>query len=140
MPTKTPTRAETPTRVLFLDDMVWRHKAFKQAVGLRDDVEIWQAWSAAGAIKMLSEHWFDQVFLDHDLSEDDIMVEMGAASTVPTGMDVVEFILTLSKPPGAIVVHSCNTPAAAEMVRRLSNLRDVSVRGISFPDLLRRLY
>src|SRR5690606_2973804 len=109
--------------VLFLDDMEERHKAFMNKHGMQDDVRIWQARSAFEAIEILKKirdhgRQFTQVFLDHDLSLDDIMCLPGGPSKVPTGMDVVDFIcgMKFGERPLAAIVHSMNEPAARVMV------------------------
>jgi hypothetical protein len=124
-------------KILFLDDMGWKHSEFTRRTDRWKDVRVRQTHTARGAIELLKSETFDQVFLDHDLSEDDIMVEVGGPSKVPTGMDVVEHILTMDRPPMDIIVHSCNGPARMEMVRRLeAHPAKPRVRGIPFPSLL----
>lgn len=130
------------TRVLFLDDMGWRHAEFARALFKRgvEHVEVYRAWTADEAIKLLGEKEFDQVFLDHDLCENDIMIGVGESGSVPTGMVVVDHILTMDKPPLDIFVHSCNGPAREEMHRRLEESGRVTrVRSLPFPNLLRLL-
>lgn len=123
--------------VLFLDDMGWRHSEFIRRSDRQPDVRVWQAHTAAEAITLLKSEVFDQVFLDHDLSEDDVLIKPGERPKVPTGMDVVDFILTMSEPPMDVIVHSCNGPAALEMVLRLeSHQAKIRVRRIAFPYLL----
>lgn len=113
--------------VLFLDDMEERHKAFINRFGMNDKLRIWQVRTADEAIGRIDRFekngWrFDQVFLDHDLSLDDIMCPPGGPSKVPTGMDVVHRICKLSfeLTPSEAIVHSMNEPAARVMVSRLS--------------------
>ena len=127
------------TRVLFLDDMEWRHSEFRrltEGLGIRID----RAHSADEAITLLSSRHYDQVFLDHDLSEEDVMVAPGSRSHVPTGMDVVDHILSMASPPGEAIVHSCNGPAAEEMRARLERCGIRSVRRVPFPQLQRLLF
>jgi predicted O-methyltransferase YrrM len=121
-------------KILFLDDMEERHKAFlKVSIGH----EVVQVWCAEDAIAALKESQFDQVFLDHDLSEDDIMVRVGEDSKVPTGMTVVDHIMTMDAPPQDIIVHSCNGPAAWHMATKLEGHQSKGkVRKIAFPFLL----
>lgn len=127
--------------VLFLDDMAWRHTEFARCLDRRgENVAIWRAWTADDAIQLLATRTFDQVFLDHDLSEDDIMVDVGGVSTVPTGMAVVDVICKMHSPPQDIVVHSLNGPARDEMVRRLEECGKIArVRNLDFISLLRLL-
>ena len=112
--------------ILFLDDMEDRHKSFINKYGMDDKLRIFQVRSAAEAIRWIDRFekngWrFDQVFLDHDLSLEDIMCPPGGPSKVPTGMDVVDRLCRLSfgDAPREAHVHSLNEPAAREMVRRL---------------------
>ena len=127
----------TIASVLFLDDSHWRHSAFTEITDLLRDVRVSQAFNAATAIELLESQTFDQVFLDHDLDERDIMVPVGAASCAPTGMDVVDHILTMTQPPRRVIVHSCNAPAAHEMVARLqTHPAGINAREIAFPALL----
>lgn len=126
-------------RILFLDDMVHRHDEFKRLAHMipPHDHEIVQVWSAKQAIDRLTNEKFDQVFLDHDLSEEDIMVKVGGPSRVATGMDVVDFIVKMEEPPMDVIVHSCNGPAAWEMCYRLAeHPAKIRVRRLAFPDLL----
>ena len=126
------------TNVLFLDDMEERHKAFVNRFGMNDKLRIWQVRTAGEAIHLLNRFnkhgWvFTQVFLDHDLSLEDIMCPPGGPSKVPTGMDVVDRIceLPLKSQPPAAFVHSMNEPAAAEMVRRLQAV-SIPTRWVPF--------
>lgn len=126
--------------VLFLDDMGWRHSEFTRRSDRMPDIKVWQAHSANGAIELLKSQAFDQVFLDHDLSEDDILIKVGEQSKVPTGMDVVDFILTMENPPREVIVHSCNGPASWEMVIRLErHPAKIRVKRLPFPELLRAI-
>ncbi len=128
------------SKILFLDDMGWRHSEFTRITDRLPETRVWQAHSAKGAIELLKSETFQQVFLDHDLSEEDVMIKVGEKGTAPTGMDVVEHILTMDSPPTDIIVHSCNGPAAEEMVRRLeSHPKKIQVRRIPFPTLIQRL-
>src|SRR5581483_12414793 len=97
--------------VLFLDDDHERHRQFRSrthALGYGARYKMLYAHSAAEAIAALETHEGEliQAFLDHDLSEEDIMVAVGAPSKVPTGMTVVDHILKMRRPPVAVVVHS----------------------------------
>src|SRR5574337_350424 len=110
---------QEPAKVLFLDDMGWRHSEFTRRTDRMPQIKVWQAHHAMGAIQLLNSVEFDQAFLDHDLSEEDIMIIPGQRSHVPTGMTVVEHIMTMERPPRQIVIHSHNGPAALEMEARL---------------------
>ena len=127
-------------KILFLDDMGWRHSEFTRRTDKMPDAKVWQAHTAKGAIALLESETFDQVFLDHDLSDDDIMVKPGGKTKVPTGMDVVDFIMKMESPPMDIVVHSCNGPAALTMAYRLAeHPAKIRVRRLAFPELLRAI-
>lgn len=109
--------AQGTVKVLFLDDDEERQEAFRKAY---KGPEIVQARTAQEAIVFLNQEPFDQVFLDHDLSVDDIMCAPGDPDALcPTGMDVVDHILTMEIPPPSVWVHTMNTPAAYEMEKRL---------------------
>jgi len=127
-------------RILFLDDMEQRHTEFIKATLGRGHVVV-QVWTASDAIRQLNTGKFDQVFLDHDLSEDDIMIKVGAKSKVRTGMDVVDHILEMDPPPPEVIVHSCNGPAALQMAYRLAeHPAKIAVKRLAFPELLRAIY
>lgn len=126
-------------RILFLDDMHRRHETFFETV--KDvGITIDRAFSADEAIELLKKHSYDQVFLDHDLSVDDIMCEVGAPTKVPTGMAVVNFMMQTTEMwggmPDEVIVHSCNTVAATEMCDRLREVPFLKVRQIPFPHLI----
>lgn len=121
--------------VLFLDDMAWRHSEFAVCLFIRgiERVQLHRAWTADEAIELLNTVEFDQVFLDHDLCDDDIMLEVGEKGRERTGMDVVDHILTMQDPPQDIIIHSMNGPARMEMHRRLEESgRIARVRSIDF--------
>ncbi len=126
-------------KILFLDDMPERHKAFVAKVGMDADVEVYRAWTAQQAIDMLQTTYFAQVFLDHDLSHEDIMCTVGGVTKEPTGMAVVDFIVRLHATfqPQHVIIHSCNEPAAREMERRLREIQpSILVTRMPFPALL----
>lgn len=126
------------TNILFLDDMEYRHSEFRKIAELDESIALYRVYSAVAATNLLTEDFvFDQVFLDHDLSEEDIMLEVGEKGKVPTGMTVVDHILSMKNPPREVIVHSCNGPAAIEMFSRLnSHSIKISVKKIAFPMLL----
>lgn len=131
--------SEAEPLVLFLDDMEWRHKEFRR-VTENLNVRVVHVHTADEAIAELKLRSFDQVFLDHDLSEEDIMVEAGARSHAKTGMDVVDHLLMMESPPKEVIVHSCNAPAAAIMHVRLDDHPRIrSVKRVSFPLLIQQL-
>ena len=127
--------------ILFLDDMEWRHQQFGRVADHVPDVWVQKVFTASSAIALLDSEHFDQVFLDHDLSEEDIMMDVDAASTVATGMTVVDHILEMKRPPSQIVVHSCNTVAACRMADKLeAHPAGIWVRRIPFHELLNRMH
>ena len=72
---------------------------------------------AAGAINQLSEHVFDLVLLDHDLSG-----RMWVPPEDPdTGSEVVRYLVKNKQPIPLIIVHSHNEPRALEMTAALMN-------------------
>lgn len=130
--------------VLFLDDDHARHAHFRarvEALGYAHRHRLIYAFTAAEAIEALRAHEgaISTAFLDHDLCEDDHWVAPGAPSRVPTGMVVVDHIMTMRQPPGVVTVHSFNYHAAIAMCARLSALRSVSVKHIPFTYLLGQL-
>jgi hypothetical protein len=127
--------------VLFLDDDRVRHARFRariEAVGFARRHQLLYAFTAADAIDALRAHEgaISTAFLDHDLCEDDHWVRPGAPSKVPTGMAVVDHIVTMRQPPPAITVHSFNHHAAVAMCSRLSALHGVAVQYVPFDALL----
>jgi DNA-binding NtrC family response regulator len=115
--------------ILFLDDMEWRHGEFERVADQLAGVLVTRVYSAAAAISALNGGSFDQIFLDHDLSTD------------ATGMDVVDHIMDMPRPPLDVIVHSCNAPAAARMASTLeTHPAGIRVRRLPFPELLKRLH
>jgi len=127
-------------RILFLDDMQTRHNTFRDLVEDQRDLDLLIAYNASQAISYLGTDGcdIDQAFLDHDLSEEDIMCEVGGASRVPTGMTVVDHIVTMKAPPRQVIVHTCNGPAGDEMERRLKDA-GIQVIRLPFPHLVHAL-
>jgi DNA-binding LacI/PurR family transcriptional regulator len=129
---------------LFLDDDHDRHVHFRaRAEALRQlgHERILYVFSAAEAIAALRDHDGEiaEAFLDHDLCMEDHWVAPGAPSKVPTGMAVVDYIVTMRQPPAVITVHSFNYDAALVMCSRLAMLRAVAVKHIPFNQLLGQL-
>ena len=134
--TQTAEEEEIMSLVLFMDDMKTRHFEFQRY--LPKDVVCHWAFSAEEAKNLLDQNDYDQVFLDHDLCEDDIMIAVGAPSKVPTGMTVVDYIVSSTKRPKEVIVHTCNGPASDEMVKRLKDAK-VVVHQLPFPYLLQQI-
>src|SRR5690348_2197869 len=99
--------------VLFLDDDHARHAAFRariEVLGYARKRKLLYVFSAAEAVAALRTHEGEigEAFLDHDLCEDDQWVTPGRPSKLPTGMVVVDHIVTMHRPPPVITVHSFN--------------------------------
>lgn len=126
--------------ILFLDDSVERHRTFTNSAPLWE-FRVFHSYTAAAAIEKIEAHRPVQVFLDHDLSEDDVMCVPGQPTRVPTGMTVVEHIMTMREPPTDVIIHSCNGPASEAMEARLrEHPAGIRVRRIPFPSLIRSLH
>lgn len=130
--------------LLFLDDDLDRHWRFRTRVyelGYVERYRMIYVFTADEAIQALREHEGEiaLAFLDHDLSEDDICVAPGAPTKVPTGMAVVDHIVTMQRPPASVTVHSLNHDAAIEMCARLETLRTIAVKRVPFSLLLSQL-
>jgi hypothetical protein len=126
--------------VLFLDDSEWRHREFTRVMGTREGVKVHRVYTADQAISLLGKRKYVQVFLDHDLDELDEMSQVGDRTVVPTGMKVVEHIMTMDEPPKEVVVHSCNVPAAEIMHARLDlHPGGIRVTRCPFPFLLQAM-
>lgn len=129
---------------LFLDDDPDRHAHFRARVEALRHLgydRILYVFSAAEAIDALRTYDGEiaEAFLDHDLCVEDHWVAPGAPSKVPTGMAVVDYILTMRRPPAVITVHSFNYEAAVVMCERLAALGTVSAKHVPFHQLLGRL-
>jgi hypothetical protein len=130
--------------VLFLDDDRARHAHFRarvEALGYARRHHLLYVFTAADAIEALRTHEgaISNAYLDHDLCEEDHWILPGVPSKVPTGMVVVDHIVTMRQPPPAITVHSFNHHAAVAMCARLSALRGVAVQYVPFDELLGQL-
>ena len=130
--------------VLFLDDDHDRHQRFHACVEARGYLERFDmiyVFTAADAIQALRDHEGEivQAYLDHDLSEHDLLVAVGEPTKVPTGMAVVDHIVAMQRPPPSVVVHSLNHDAAIEMCARLASLPEVDVRRVPFSLLLAQI-
>lgn len=106
-------------KFLFLDDMKGRHRQFKEWFPSQD---VDYVFTYADCIKMLERTEYDSVFLDHDLSEQDILCDPQTAKG-KTGSDVAEWIVANKQPQQIpmIVVHSLNPVGATNMVNILSS-------------------
>lgn len=99
-------------RILFLDDNEERHKRFRyNSIGC----DVTHVYSYAEALAALSGDRFDQVFLDHDLSE---VASCGMAGPdEKTGYHVACIVAEMpeEKRPELAVIHSFNTAGAKRM-------------------------
>lgn len=98
-------------KILFLDDMKQRRVAFRQA-SIGYDVHF--AVDAAEAIRLLQEHVFDVVFLDHDLAPEQYIPNTVIVEH-PNGSAVARFIVSQEKRPRAVFVHSLNPAGRANI-------------------------
>jgi len=119
-------------QILFLDDDHERHHTFRartKALGYHDRFQIVQVFTSADAIQHLRDRagTIEQVFLDHDLSCDDV------------GMKVVDHICTMQTPPPIVTVHSVNDVRSVEMCTRLAELRTILVQRVPFPQLIEQM-
>lgn len=116
------------SNVLFLDDSEDRHVIFRNLVDSK--TKLHAVYTVDEAISCLDKIRFYQVFLDHDLCEEDIMCVVGKQTKYKTGMAVVDYLLTMPKDklPSQVVIHSMNTPAVMEMSKRLDSAGIKNVR------------
>lgn len=108
-------------KVLFLDDMKERHRMFFNHHG--HNFDIIPAYSYAEFVRLIREHEFGMLFLDHDLSETAIMCDPDDIDE-KTGTDAALFIVQTIDPasenaPG-IVLHSLNPLGRKRMFQILS--------------------
>ena len=103
-------------RILFLDDDPERQRRVRTAlVG----TVLYAVETAADAIRVLSEHEFDVVMLDHDLGG-----EIHQPSDETSGYGVAAAIANGDgKRPGMVVIHSFNGPGAVKMMVVLSEAK-----------------
>lgn len=90
-------------RILILDDDSIRHDMINF---IPKSVEVWHAYDAERAIKLLDGDRFDLVLLDHDLGKDS-----------DNGMAVARYIASMpvEKRPARVIVHSWNVDPAKSM-------------------------
>lgn len=105
-----------PLRVFLLDDDVRRHEWFINRFA-RDEVDI--AKDVAGATQLLSEKFYDAIFLDHDLLPEHYNSD--EADDERTGYAVALWLAQRSELQQAatIVVHTRNADGAMRMVEEL---------------------
>ena len=99
-------------KILILDDMSIRHKAFKQNL-IGHVVKCVE--TVKETIDSLNEETWDYLFLDHDLGGD-VMVPSGPG----TGYEVAQWLnKNVDKQPANIVIHSFNPDGAKNMASLL---------------------
>lgn len=104
------------SRILFLDDSEPRHRKFRQkTIGHR----VTFVRTHDEALAALAGERFDEVWLDHDLSE--AAAAGQPASGEKTGYDVACAIAALppNKRPRLAYVHSLNPPGSERIVQAL---------------------
>lgn len=100
--------------ILFLDDDLYRTKAFRSVIPSATCVD-----SADDCINKLVEQW-DIVLLDHDLGD------------TKDGRYVANWISANKPIIGKIIVHSLNYPAAQEML----NILDTAGYSVAYRNFL----
>lgn len=100
--------------ILFLDDNELRHEAFR-SLPLSFDTVI-HSYSYEEAVNALKQVDFNILFLDHDLSEEDIMCTPGIDNRGKTGTDLARWIVTAPiKRPDLVILHTFNPVGAKTM-------------------------
>lgn len=115
-------------RVLTLDDMELRQAAFRRWFIGCDLLQVFTSQAAIDALR--TKGFFDLVMLDHDLAEEHYLTFGDEKYSPGTGMDVVDFIITMpaDQRPKQVVIHSQNVPRSEEMLARLIEARVRSMR------------
>jgi len=108
---------------LFVDDMPVRQKAFQQfLLGTGNTADY--AIDYESAIDLLGTTYYDILFLDHDLSEEDIMCVPGLTNIGKTGTDlacwIVQTMTGSPLRPKFIILHSLNPVGSENMANVLS--------------------
>lgn len=103
-------------KVLFLDDMEERHQKFQEAAKSK-------GWTANHCVSYdtfvtaMIQHWdHDVLFLDYDLSVEDIMCDPDGVTETKTGTDVAKWLVKNCKGQKMeIVLHSLNPGGVTRM-------------------------
>ena len=106
--------------MLFLDDEQARHDLFALKFNCS---EIFNAYDVIEFERLLMEHQFDSVWLDHDLG-----------TQTGTGMDAVRVLLTLPenrRNEFKVYLHTCNPVAIHQMAATLAHA-GFKVRKVPF--------
>ena len=119
--------------ILFLDDNTERlanaKKFINNVISLSSENEIVKTTNAEDTILKLEHYAFDTVFLDHDLGGE-VYVDSGREDC---GMEVVRWLVANKQNNiKVIIVHSWNTVAGAEMVKKLLDAGYTNVHYIPF--------
>jgi len=116
-------------KVLFLDDDETRHDLFVQMMG--DRLEVVQTRGFFETVKVLKEHKFHTVFLDHDLGDHrrpDRIAGMYGKGPELTGEDVARYIFNNPEThPTQCVVHSHNPDGAKNIASWMRKVCPVEV-------------
>lgn len=111
-----------------------------------DDTWLW-ARTVGHAKELLTEAWFDECSLDHDMGlheldpgegEDwDKIIEIANALAPrheENGFDLVEWMIETGEVPARVTIHSWNRPAAVRMAARLNRAGyDVLISPFQMP-------
>lgn len=117
-------------KILFLDDNLNRHRAFKHRFN-DPEIALTAVETAEDCIKALRKETFDMVFLDHDLGGETYT----ESSRADTGMEVVRWIEEHKPKIGEVIVHSLNPVGASAMSGGLDR-SGYAVQKIPFTKLI----
>lgn len=104
-------------KILFVDDMKERHRSFKLVYTTNEDHVI-PAYTPGQAIAAMRMHEFDEVWLDHDMSDE----EYADQRLIGSGQTVAEWMIEhkdIVKAP-VVFVHTMNSVAGPRMADLLS--------------------
>ena len=127
-------------KILLVDDMETRHRAFRQALAPAMGHTLVQAFDYQSAVcALLGPTKFDVALLDHDLSLASIMCDP-VACTEKTGTDLANWIVANMVTQGAprFVLHSMNPLGVRSMFNTLTSA-GYTVRALRFDLLLANL-
>jgi hypothetical protein len=123
--------------ILFLDDDKLRHTAFRDNYPRREGDVIHHVFTYREAVEHLHAFDYDVMFLDHDLSLEDVMCNPDGPTNAKTGYDFVKYFglseqvyQKILARDTFVVVHSYNPVGAKRMVDQLN---DYGIRNIYQP-------